>query len=267
MRSSSRVPAGGNLERLSIPPQRGVSLLELLIVIGAVAVLLAIALPAFRGARSGARELAVMAHQREVGAMLRHYAADRNEAFPFYGERGTNKARLCLPQDYLASLETKPESDCIDAPYWQQPIFWALHMRFQGYDMVFAARGPEFQGGPEPAIAQTGSLDTLTYTAFAPPHFWREEDPQSVEDHLPQRWTTVAFPSQKIILQRPNFLADAPTDAAAYFNADLFAWFADGHGAALRRGDLLPAAPLRMVSPQGGMPGLTTVDGLRGRDI
>ena len=74
---------------LNIPPQlfpvqrhRGFTLVELLVVIGIVAVLLALLLPAVARARQSAMRSACMSNLRQIGAGLIAYATDHKGWFP-----------------------------------------------------------------------------------------------------------------------------------------------------------------------------------------
>lgn len=135
-------------------------------------------------------------------------------------------------------------------------------MRFLGYETIFMSYPPELESRNNGEPVALGAIDFLTYGIYAPPHFWRTEDPQSFSDHAMQRWHDVSHPSGKVILQRHNYTLD-PDDMDA--SGPVLSWFADGHGRPLKRIDMLPSVPLALHLVV-GEPGLTTLRGLDGRD-
>jgi len=246
-------------------PRRGLTIIELMVSLGVIAVVMAILLPALAGVKRNALELAALAHQHQTGMLVRQHAHERNEEFPFFGLPGTEDALLCLMPDHVyyagAAEPGDTEPVCITVDYWRQPRYWMNHMKFLGYEIDFAAKPPELR--PDAVgLLLFRSIDQMTYGAYAPPHFWRPDDPQSPRDHNVQKWTSVTYPSRKVILQRSNFVRDEEGDDAT---RPVLSWFADGHGEPMRKIDMLPAVPLRL-RVIGGFRGLTTLGGLDGRD-
>lgn len=245
---------------------RGVTLLELLVVLGILSVLLAITLPTLSSVRASAMETSAVAHQREVGSLVRQFGYDNHDEFPFFGVPGTRSALLCLAPDdpVIAGFEVPAPPLCWNVGYWSQPVHWVSHLRFRGYDTGFVSLPPEFerQNNGQPVVF--GTVDQLTFGAFAPPKFFRPGDPQLERDHVGQRWVRVDFPSNKVILQRTNFVRRGPSH---FSNGEVISWFTDGHAAALNQQDMGPSVPIRLVFPLPGPRGLATRDGLAGRDI
>ena len=68
------------------PTRRAFTLVELLVVIGIVAVLLAILLPAFAQARGKARESVCTANLHQLGQAILMYASDYDDRFPYGGD-------------------------------------------------------------------------------------------------------------------------------------------------------------------------------------
>jgi len=247
-----------NLVRRSAA-SRGFTIIEMLVVLGVLAILISIAAPALKRARDASVEIAEQTHQREAGDLLLHYASDTDGEFPFYGVPGTDRAPVLCPGN-------SPQV----SSYWSQPGSWSSYLFLQGYDTMFTAAPPHRHNDPTGSISRCGmpvAWDALTYTAFAPSHFWREEDPQRVEDHLPQRWHVVAHPSAKGILLRTNHVREVKASDPELLNRPVFVWFADGHvGSFDRWGDLNPAVSLRRYVPE-PIPVYTTKLGLQGRDV
>src|SRR5580700_8865447 len=65
-----------------IATRRGFTLVELLVVIGIIAALIAMLLPALESARSQARIVVCMSNIRQLGFGLKLYAADFNQQYP-----------------------------------------------------------------------------------------------------------------------------------------------------------------------------------------
>lgn len=243
------------------PPRHAFTILELMVSIAVIAVLLGILLPALGGAKMSVIELAAMAHQREVGALVRQHGFDRQDTFPFFGIPGTDRGRLCFAEDdpLRAGVSYPP---CIDTDYWDQWQWWQSHMRFLGYDTAFVGRPPELERQNDGLPVVLGTIDWMTWTAYAPPNFFREDSPQPVSDHNVQRWASVAFPSDKVILRRYNYVREPGSTQSG----ETLSWFADGHVEPLNTRDMGPAVAVRLHLFGGGLPGLTTRDGLLGRD-
>lgn len=244
---------------------RAFTVIELMVSVVVIAVLLGILLPALGGAKLNSVELSAMAHQREVGALVRQYGYDRHDIFPFFGIPGTDRAKLFVAADDPFAqifLPDAPQPLSTELAYWEQSIYWAIHMRFLGYDVAFAGHPPEIEqrNGGEPV--PFGTIDFLTWTAYAPPNFFREDSPQLVSDHNVQRWATVAHPSDKVVLQRQNHVREPNSGEFG----ETLSWFADGHVERLHLRDMGPAVEISGYLFGGGWPGLTTRNGLLGRD-
>lgn len=224
-----------------------ITLVETLVAIGVVGVLLAIALPALFRARGSGATAAAMADQRERGLVVVQYAAANRDGFPFYGIPGTNRGPLYDPAGELV----------VDS-YWSQPSCWLPFLEWTG---VVEGMFPRVRRFDDPLYFEA-PVDHLTYGAYAPPSFWKAGAPQREEGHQLQRTASILHPSKKVLLLRSNVLGSpVPGNNHSYI-----VWFGDGHGRHVREGDLQPAVPLRFWIP-GGIRGLTTEDGLEGRDL
>lgn len=239
----------------------GFTLVEILVVISAIAVLIAILIPTIAAARRSGLRSAELAHQRQVGITLSTYAVDHKDTFPFFGTPGTNSGPLIF--------EGEPLIDW----YWAGEGYWGFYIWLQGYEGEASWTGPAHHY-QVPTIEEIRtrvggnvvSLDKLTYTAFAPPGFWKQESPQPVDHQNVQRFSSVAHSSQKGILKRWDFALQSEPDGV-YPNPSYLVWFADGHVEPLALDQMNPSVPLRGVLTGNSNPVAATKDGLLGRDI
>ncbi len=87
---------------------QGFSLIELLVVIGIIAILAAMIFPVFSRARAKARETQCLSNLKQIGAAIEMYAADYDDLYPFAKD---------------AADEFCPEM-WSDSPNWQAWIPW-----------------------------------------------------------------------------------------------------------------------------------------------
>jgi len=242
---------------------RGVTIAELLVVIGVMSVILGMLLPALRGARLSALELAILAHQRQSGVLVTIYTNDHGGQLPGYGVPGTDYAPLKYHHG-----DSEGESIYGEPGWWiGQQFHWAYYMESLGYDVTPMRTGPEYPTY-DTGHARTHSHDDMTLAAFAAPRFFGPLEAQTVDRLGPQRMNIVRFPSDKIILRRRNLPWSRENPGATEeqrAQAREFWWFADGHSDAIPPADLREAVPIRSHTDD-GIPGMTTADGLHGRD-
>lgn len=225
--------------------RKAITLVEVLVTLGVLAVLLAIVLPAIGASRRSAETVGALADQRGRGGVLAQYIVAHRDEFPTYGIPGTNRGPLFTPDGELA----------VDA-YWSQPGCWGLFLEWTG---VVSGMWPRsLRDGATGAF--DAPEDILTYGAYAPARFWKPGASQRETDHLPQKATSVRFASRKTFLLRGD-----PANASGR-DWKYVLWFADGHGDIASEGRLRAGVPLRFWLPAGAR-GLTTEDGLEGRDM
>lgn len=73
------------------------TLIELLTVVGVIALLAAILLPALQMARSRAQRVNCTSNVRQIGQLLHIYAGDSNDRLPACARLGTESGGLCRP--------------------------------------------------------------------------------------------------------------------------------------------------------------------------
>jgi prepilin-type N-terminal cleavage/methylation domain-containing protein len=245
-----------------IPAQvrRAMTLVEVLVSLGVIAVLIAILVPAIGGARRAAKEAVERSQQSQCGQILLHYVLDNADSFPSFGKSGTDDGELVF------------DGRSIIDDYWSSVQYWGMFVWSRGYagdeTLWSSALGTTKPTREQVQTMVLGgeSFDWLTYTAFAPPRHWKRGSPQPVEDHQVQRMSLVAHTSEKGILRRFNYVRRDESRVVPESEQSVFVWFADGHNGKFRQGDLRPGVPLRGRVPD-PIPVLTTEDGLIGRDL
>lgn len=237
-------------ERRTTSHQRGVTLIEILLVIGIISVLIGITVPILAEARESAITVRAMNVQGQAWRPLHNYANDHRDAFPYFGTPGTSEAELWANGRRIVD------------DYWEQPTYWGAFLWQKGYDGHLAMRRrPSFN---PPAPENRGwkhVTDRPAWAMFAEPELWREGHTLNTTLHQEQRWHSVRFSSRKGLLLR--YHEKIPEDG----DHIVIVTFADGHTEALlHHSDLLPGVPIPPRLPSGSGV-LTTRHGLLGRDI
>jgi prepilin-type N-terminal cleavage/methylation domain-containing protein/prepilin-type processing-associated H-X9-DG protein len=119
--------------------RRAFTLVELLVVIGIIALLISILLPALGKARNAANTVACMANLRSILQGMRIYASQNKDAIP---GSGLTSARF-LYKDNPSSLANYTDSNCpsvVDELDWQSPIATVMGIKFDGAGTLASAR-------------------------------------------------------------------------------------------------------------------------------
>ncbi len=263
--------------------RRGVTLLELLVSIGVIAVLLGIAAAALRPSVLTARSLTVLAVVRSVGQAAHNYAEDTGH-WPHYAE---------------PRLSGAFRNGGVDMPYFNQQWYWMLtlhpyigdgeHVQNpEAYSPWHPLRevikngthiidGPHSQFGAGGAVANSIGLSTALFSGAA---MWAPVSPTlDVSQLAPVGAAAVAFPSNKLM-----FYESVPyhLTANAELNGDGVPGFAgridgrwpvpavmvDGSGRIVPPG-LIPEPVLNPFYPGGQFSSrmLNTVNGFLGGDF
>jgi prepilin-type N-terminal cleavage/methylation domain-containing protein/prepilin-type processing-associated H-X9-DG protein len=136
----------------------GFTLVELLVVIGIIAVLVAILLPALGRARESARTVACASQLRQIGLAIQMYANDYNGFFPHRGVGGGSTWRFNPPHP-MAWIRNYswPERIVLHGTIKQDVPDWMVHYPVTGVGMF---RCPSYSGGVfEPGAATTTGTD------------------------------------------------------------------------------------------------------------
>lgn len=255
--------------------RRGITLLEVIVAIGVIALLLAIAMPVLSAIRLAARETECLSQIRQTGLLMSSYATDRQGVLPQVGEARLTRSfsnagfwmnyfdqRVFWPitlRGYTASPNDPRELSC---PYDERPI---IEREEDGYDSQY----------PDGAVLPTAYwYSSALFTRAA---LWRETNPVvDASQLLPVNISEVAHPSAKAAfydLAAPHRLSDPPMAPFGADFDDLHRPFyrvpvslVDGSGALKTRTEL----PGPVANPfYGGRPPtlFNTRDGFLGRDF
>jgi prepilin-type processing-associated H-X9-DG protein len=141
---------------------RGFTLVELLVVIGIVILIAAVAIPVFLSARESARRATCLSNERQIAMAMLQYVSDNDEAFPPVANPldGSNWPLIVHP--YLRSVTVFAcQSDDTDVPAAYPGLFvdsYGLNADLMGYNYIIAGR------------ARFAHLAALQYTLSSPSH-------------------------------------------------------------------------------------------------
>lgn len=244
---------------------RGVTLLEMLIVIVVIGVLTSILLPALFGTRKASQNILRLNTARNLAAATFSYSNNYDLHFPYFGKAHQPTARVSYE-----GWAFPPTSSY----FRRHQLFWASHLVPTYYSnerdelVNLGLRSPYYadDGQPESLFH---TLFALTQTTAAAPAYWSGDEPPSDLGLLRNtRRTEMAYPSSKGLIV--DLLLDTKRDSGdgTVHSRVAHARVAMGDGSASRRLWGVGGHSNAVVRPYGAVAWdvLSTRDGLRGRD-
>ncbi|MCC6228990.1 MAG: type II secretion system protein [Phycisphaerales bacterium] len=183
-------PDAGTVDAARRVARRAFTLIELLVCIAIVAVLIAILLPALRGARAQAAIVKRISVVQQTGVALALYMDANAEVFPYMGTRGNPDAKLVLDHRPIE---------------FTSPYFFQCALYINLISPAYAPIDPSLEvlvheARPDLRDVLRSPL-YLTQTAFAAPsYFGPFETPDDRSLYRPVRRAEMTFPSQKALL-------------------------------------------------------------------
>ena len=232
---------------------RGFTLIELLVVIGIIGVLIAIALPALRGANQAAKRTKALANVRSTGQQFEDSAA-REGHYPFQAP-GTRPAGMPddrpMPGDLFMVRWWPGTAVIATTNHFEHEVFWpsvlvpeiedwpqyyetwispGMPTELPDQDEMFGNDGEEFDARSLISVRYSNSF-------VARPETWNAQE-QGTIDRLqslrPTRPHEVSFPSDKVMLWDGHLAyltSPWPEEREGHLDAETPMYFADGHGA------------------------------------
>ena len=226
---------------------RGFSLIELMVVIGIIALILAIALPALGGARASAKQTLALSNIRSTQQLFERYASDHGR-YPFRAA-GDQPAGLEDPVEPNAvTFAWYPEGVILATTnHFEQGVLWPSIVapldEWPGMAETWVSPGREFElpelddlmNGFE---IEPGEMFSIVYSNsfVARPTLWMPERGESVDRLAELRATRpseVRAPAGKVMLwdRHLAYLSGEPEREGGHYRAMTPMAFADGHGA------------------------------------
>lgn len=244
---------------------RGFTIIELVAVIGIVAVVVSLALPALSGARREARQANVASTIRQIALSVSMYSADHANCFPY------------LATPYMPWQPLRIDGEPLQTsyfggrpPYFVQSNYYG-NLLMRGYfDSRASIDWPDAYGKRSRSDPHFITPYWMTATAFAPPRYWQGDmTPQNLFLYRGVRSDECVFPASKGLLIHVLSTFSARTEAGLGATHRYIAAAVD-QSAAVR--SMPPEDELydNLVSrPYGAPPVITmsTRNGMAGRDF
>jgi len=259
------IGARGPQRSRSLPPvatnatRPGFSLLELLIVIALVAVVVALVIPGLERVRTTASRSRSLAQAASHAAVFSQYTSDWGDHFPAFTDPRARWTFFRVDDEFY-------KTGYMDA-YWSWHIFLAERIYGTTYrDPIFHGK---YNAGP------MGAEYSYSHTFLADPAYWNLRTRTGPAQWRATRAAEVAFPSHKALFYAH---ANARSDQIGKTDEQIeqmpkrvpppsLLAFVDGHGQAVPREKLQPGVGAGPGVTGDGLPGMTTLDGVRGRDV
>jgi len=222
----------------------GVSIVEILVVIGVIGVLIGITVPALRGARGSAGEVKSLANLKGIGISIALYADSHADEYPFI-EAGR-------PVTVAPPVMGKRLLQCGYSPHWLLEGMWPVLMHevapwpdhFESWLSPGLHRDRLWPMGCGQAADSSGDGGWVSYryvnSLIAAPKVWNGKGDATKDDIRPVRTSNVDHPSHKVVMYDYD-RAYLPGDPTPRTRRPLL--FADGSSSL--RLDSDAAAPVR----------------------
>lgn len=216
--------------------RRGLTLIEVMVVLGVIAIVTAITLTALRSARQSAVEMKTLADLRSGAGLFASWSNDRKGEFLNYERDPRRYAMRCEPWregEYCVQWQSQIRD-------WPTAYFWTT--------------------GEKPEVRSF----SYSFTFLSDPDLWKlDPTPRSLGDDAalhfrPTTTREVLYPAEKAMLYVYNASERKP------------AAFVDGSAAAIAAERLLPqtdGTTWMGFQTDPPTPGYSTIDGVRGRDV
>ncbi len=253
--------AAGGISRASTMPRektntrKGFTLIEIIIVIAVVGVLIAITVPALRGAKRTAKDVESLRAIGQSVAAVAVYSRLSDDYLPYLGvpgrpERGTMPGSMWSwnPPRY----------------FWGQTKYWPTALDRHGIDLSGIREITRLNGPP-----RIRSFFFMTHAAHARPEYWvGPEIPDDERLYAGVRLGEAVFPSGKGLLLDVDFRDHVSSDGAPHPSVPWNIGFFDG-SARTEWSDWDLDRLTDLERPYGAIPWrvLTTHEGVRGIDF
>lgn len=215
----------------TVKPRNGYTLIEMLVIIGVIAILAALLLPALKSAKERARQTACLNNLRQINLGVRMYGDDSNDALPSPGTRATTNNNVPLYSGYKAFMKnyvglqgTSSPRDKLfacpaDAFYpayvsVNVPRTWQYVRKSLHDQSIFDFSSYAFNGGDN----VTRTVGTITWT---PPGL------------TGVKLSSVKYPSRTVLVAEASALAPwswlEPSSRLLFTDAKNMVSFVDGH--------------------------------------
>lgn len=246
----------------------GFSLLELLVVMAAIGLLLAIILPALGRLGRVTGDVESLATMRQLSISLSLYMDDSNGRFPYFGTPGQPDQPLIINDVEVPTVDGALYFR-FHSWYWISVVMPYISGRPKiGGREVFIDHGYRFGLEEDDLGRVVTSRYHMTYTAFAVPEFWETEDtPADLSLLKGTRLTHVLNPARKGILIDvfAGVFASSQGESARPKSNEILIAFGDGSSSINRRHPQAPFVerPYQLTYN----PIMATKLGLRGIDF